>query len=167
MSPLAGGVTNPRLRHRHHGRATYSQQARQPRQLHSLTQLGHITGLGQDKFNDPLCSYTITVHEISSIDFNYHHGTHTHDALNIRKNYTTAAPVSAWRKGLSSTYADSPAVYAIKETQGSQLGIRVRLRGNGLSGVYVRAIAGGPRGGVGEKWLFFGRCHFMFSSYTK
>lgn len=121
----------------------------------SLTQLGHITGLGPDKFNDLLYAFTTAVYEISSIDFNYHDGALTHDALNIRKNYTAAAPSPAWRKGLSHTYTDSPVAYAIKETQGNPLGIRVRLKANGLSGAYVRALGGGRLGPVGEKWVSF------------
>lgn len=121
----------------------------------SLMQLSNINGFGPDKLNDLLYSFTTTVHELSSIDFNYHDGTCTHDALNIRENAATAAPSPSWRKGISHTYADSPVAYAIKETQGNQLGVRVRLKANGLSGAFVRALGGGRLGPVTDKWVSF------------
>jgi len=68
----------------------------------SLTQLSRANGFSPDKFNDLLYAFTTTAHEISSIDFNYH------DALNLRKSATTAAPLPAWRKGLSPPISTRP-----------------------------------------------------------
>lgn len=121
----------------------------------NLAQLQGIAYFGEDKFNDLLHSFARTVYEISTINFNYHDGAITNDALNIRKNYSTAAPSPSWRKGLSFTYADSPVAYAIKETQGNSLAIRVTLKANGISAAFVRATGGGRLGTVKEKLVSF------------
>ena len=90
-----------------------------------LAQLHGIRGFGADKFHDLLYSFARTVYEVSAIAFNYNTAVVTNDALNLRKNASTAAPSPAWQKGVSSTYSNSPALYAIKETQGNPLAIRV------------------------------------------
>ena len=68
-----------------------------------LTQLNGIRGFGADKFRDLLYSFASTVYEVSAIVFNYNTAAITNDALNLRKNATTAAPSPAWQKGVSST----------------------------------------------------------------
>jgi hypothetical protein len=120
-----------------------------------LTQLHGIRGFGEDKFRDLLYSFANTVYEVSAIVFNYNTAAITNDALNLRKNATTAAPSPAWQKGVSSTYKDSPALYAIKETQGNPLAIRVSFRANGLSGAFVRAVGGGRLGAPKERYISF------------
>lgn len=120
-----------------------------------LTQLQGIRHFGVDKFNDLLYSFSKTVYEISAIQFNYHNGSITNDALNIRKNFSTPAPSPSWRKGVALTYADSPAAYAIRETTGNALGIRVSLKANGVSAAYVRALGGGRLGPVKENFVSF------------
>jgi len=120
-----------------------------------LTQLSGIRGFGQDKFNDLLYSFSKTIHEISAIQFNFNSSTITSDALNIRKNYSTPSPSPSWSKGASHTFTDSPVAYAIKETQGRPLGIRVSLKANGLSAAFVRAIDGGHMGSVKEQLVTF------------
>ena len=89
------------------------------------------------------------------IRFNYNSGSVTNDALNIRKNYSTAAPSPSWFKGVSSTFTDSPAAYTIKDTQGNPLAIRVWLKANGLSAGYVRALGGGRLGRIKEQLVSF------------
>lgn len=121
----------------------------------NLTQLSNIKGFGQDKFNDLLYSFSKTVHEISAIQFNFNSSTITNDALNVRKNYSTPSPSPSWSKGVSHTFADSPVAYAIKETQGKPLGIRVSLKANGLSAAFVRAIGDGCLGSVNEQLVTF------------
>jgi hypothetical protein len=121
----------------------------------NLTQLTNIKGFGQDKFNDLLYSFSKTVHEISAIQCNFNTSTITNDALNIRKNYSTTSPSPSWSKGVSHTFADSPVAYAIKETQGKPLGVRVSLKANGLSAAFVRAIGGGRLGSVKEQLVTF------------
>lgn len=121
----------------------------------SLTQLSGISYFGQDKFNDLLHSFVQTIYEVRAIQFNYHSGSISNDALNIRKNFATTAPSPSWFKGVSSTYSDSPAAYSIKETQGNSIAIRVSLRANGISAAYVRALGGGRLGRVKEKLVSF------------
>jgi len=121
----------------------------------SLSQLSGISYFGQDKFNDLLYSFTKVVYEITAIKFNYHTGSNTNDALNIRKNYSTSTPSPSWLKGSASVYADSPAAYSIKETQGNALAIRVCLKANRISAAYVRALGGGRLGRVKEKLVSF------------
>lgn len=120
-----------------------------------LTQLQGIRAFGADKFHDFLYSFTRTVYEVSAIIFNFNSATITNDALNLRKNASMPAPSPAWSRGVSSTYADSPVVYSIKETQGSPLAIRVAFRANGISGAFVRAIGGGRLGAVKEQYVSF------------
>jgi hypothetical protein len=120
-----------------------------------LTQLDGIRGFGPDKFHDLLYSFARTVYEVSAIIFNYNTAAITNDALNLRKNAATAGPSPAWQKGVSSTYSDSPALYAIKETQGNPLAIRVSFRANGISGAFIRAVGGGRLGSPKERYISF------------
>lgn len=121
----------------------------------NLTQLAGISYFAEDKFNDLLYSFSQRVTEISAIRFNYHNGAFTNDALNIRRNYSTAAPSPSWQKGVSSSYKDSPAVYAIKETQGNTLCIQASFKANGISAAAIRAVGGGRLGCVKEKYVSF------------
>ncbi len=121
----------------------------------SLSQLAGISYFGKDKFNDLLYSFSRTVHEITAIRFDWHSTTFTNDALGLRRNYSTAAPSPSWRKGVSSSYMDSPALYAIRETRGNTLAIRVSLKANGLCGAYVRARGGSRLGRVKERYVSF------------
>lgn len=120
-----------------------------------LTQLAGIRGFGADKFNDLLFSFSESVYEISAIQFNFTTASMGNDALNIRKNFTTTVPSPSWQKGNSHTYADSPVAYAIKETQGKPLGVRVSLKSNGVSAAFVRALGGGRLGSVKEQLVSF------------
>jgi hypothetical protein len=120
-----------------------------------LTQLSGISYFGTDKFNDLLYSFATRVTEISSIRFNCNDGTITNDALNIRKNFSTALTEPSWRNGISTTYKDSPALYAIKESKGNPILIKSKFKSNGLSAAYIRAIGGGRLGDVKEKCILF------------
>lgn len=120
-----------------------------------LTQLAYIDYFGPDKFNDLIKSFIRTVYEISSITFDWNTASVSNDALTIRRNFTTAAPNPSWQKGMGTTYAESPVAYAINETQGQILGIRVALRANGLAGAFIRAIGGGVLGSVKEQFVSF------------
>jgi len=121
----------------------------------SLTQLAGICYFGQDKFNDLLYSFAQRVTEISAIKFNFHTGEFENDALNIRKNYTTTVSTPSWQKGVTSTYTDSPAAYAIKETQGNALAVRASFKANGLSAAYIRATGGNRLGRPKERLISF------------
>jgi hypothetical protein len=121
----------------------------------ALTQLANIKGFGIDKFNDLIYTFTRSLHEVSGIVFNFNTGTHTNDALNLRRNFSTTLPSPFWRRGLSVPASDSCALYAIQPTQGQPLAIRVYLRANGVSAAFVRAVGGGRLGNVKEQLVSF------------
>jgi hypothetical protein len=60
--------------------------------------------------NDLLYSFSEVTYkvicEVSAIRINYHVGSSSNDALDIRESYSTAAP--SWLKGVASTCTDSP-----------------------------------------------------------
>jgi hypothetical protein len=120
-----------------------------------LTQLNGIRGFGADKLHDLLYSFSRTVSEVSAIIFNYDTAAIANDAMNLRRNAATVAPSPSWQKGVSSTYADSPALYAIKETQGNTLAIRAAFRANGISGAFIRAVGGGRLGAPKEHYVSY------------
>ena len=121
----------------------------------SLEQLAGIRGFGADKLHDLLFSFSRTVYEISAIQFNYNTSSFTNDALQLRRNFSTAAPSISWLKGVSTRYEDSPVLYSIKETTGQTLAFRAAFRANGVSGAYVRALGGGRLGTVREQFVSF------------
>ena len=125
-----------------------------------LAQLAGIRGFGADKFHDLLYSFAASVYEISAIVFNYNGGSITNDALNLRKNFSTPAPSKSWTKGGSANFADSPALYAIQETQGNPLAIRVAFRANGIPGAFIRALGGGRLGPAKEHYVSFDSAGF-------
>lgn len=65
--------------------------------------------------------------QLESISFNHDPGGAKADALNLRGNATAFLPVPEWQRGISIQPGDSVAAYAIEETRGNQLTIRVRL----------------------------------------
>ncbi len=121
----------------------------------NLNQLANISHFAKDKFNDLLYSFSKRVTEISAVRFNFHSAAITNDALNIRRNYSTTAPLPEWKKGTSSTYSDSPVAYAIKETHGNTLCIRASFKVNNISVAYIRAVGGGRMGTVKERAVSF------------
>lgn len=123
--------------------------------LTALTQLNGIKGFGADKFRDLMYSFRRCIYEVTAIIFDYHGGASGDDALNVRRNATTAAPLPEWRKGVSVAAADSPAMYSIRETAGNPIAIRAYLRANGIAGAFVRAVGGGRLGPVQEQYVTF------------
>ncbi len=65
---------------------------------------------------------------LEAIKFNHDPGAATADALMIRRNATQAVTVPEWQWGVSVNPEDSPAAYAMKETQGQTITIQVKLR---------------------------------------
>lgn len=63
---------------------------------------------------------------VSAIMFNHNPNSCTHDALTIRRNYTTPVSVPEWTKGMV-TPEESRAAYAIRETTGNTITIKVRF----------------------------------------
>jgi len=119
----------------------------------NLTQLAGIPGFGKIKFNDLLNSFSRSVTGISAIRFNI--GSIHEAALDIRKNFSTSLPDNSWRSGISNTFADSPVLYAIKETLGNAIFIRASFDAAGIERAFIRAVEGGPLGEVEETSITF------------
>ncbi len=64
--------------------------------------------------------------KVNAIMFNHDPNGCTHDALTIRRNYTTPVTVPEWKKGMT-TPEESRAAYAIKETTGNTITIKVQF----------------------------------------
>lgn len=121
----------------------------------ALAQLAGIKGLGVDKFNDLLFSFTRCVHEVSGIVFNFNSGTHGNDAMNLRRSFAATLPAPVWTRASTVPARDACALYAIQATRGQPLAIRVALRATDLSVAFVRAVGGGRLGGVKEQLVSF------------
>lgn len=87
---------------------------------------------------------------VEAIQFNHDAAGGSTDALSIRRNAATPATVPEWQHGVSTDAADSPVAYAIEETRGQIVTLRVRFRRTdpNLDSVEIRAVdpAGSPRG---------------------
>jgi len=118
-----------------------------------LTQLAGIPGLGKNKFSVLLDFFSRSVTRISAIRFNL--GPIQEAALDIRKNFSTSLPDNSWRNGISNTFADSPVLYAIKETLGNAIFIRASFEASGIERAFIRAVGGEPLGQVEETSITF------------
>ncbi|MDX1615246.1 MAG: hypothetical protein R3300_13110 [Candidatus Promineifilaceae bacterium] len=65
---------------------------------------------------------------LEAVKFNHDPNYASNDALNIRKNANQFVSVPEWRRGISVNPEDSPAAYAIKETQGNTVTIKARFK---------------------------------------
>jgi hypothetical protein len=64
---------------------------------------------------------------LEAVKLNHDGAAATSDALNIRRNKTTAVNVPEWVRGVSTTPEDAPAAYSIAETKGNTLTIQARF----------------------------------------
>ena len=82
-----------------------------------------------------------------AISFNHDNTSLSGDAMNIRKNFTQTVAVPEWTVG-ETLPADSPAAYAIKETQGRTITIKAKftVSSNSVTQAQVRARGGGVLG---------------------
>lgn len=79
--------------------------------------------------------------QVNNISFNHNSNTINTDAINIRKNFTTPVSVPEWVRGSSVVPEDSPACYAMQETNGNTLTIKVNFSAIGdFDQAYIRAI---------------------------
>jgi len=80
--------------------------------------------------------------QLQSITFNHDPTSAQNDAVNIRHNASTFSPVPEWQRGISTSSADSVAAYALQETLGNRLTIRVELTRTNprLTAATVRAV---------------------------
>jgi hypothetical protein len=85
--------------------------------------------------------------KLAAISFNHDSASLSGDAMNIRKNFTQTVAVPEWTAG-EMLPADSPALYAIKETQGRTITIKARftVSSNSVTKAQVRARGGGVLG---------------------
>lgn len=83
---------------------------------------------------------------LDAVAFNHDSSSAATDALSLRKNATEFVTVPEWRAGASTVPEDSPAAYAISETQGNTITIRARFKipAAGSLSVFVRAVAASP-----------------------
>lgn len=65
--------------------------------------------------------------QVEAIKFNHDSTSATHDALNIRVDATNFVNVPEWQHGVSVTYADSPAAYAIQQVGKNIITIQARF----------------------------------------
>src|SRR5262245_46682698 len=79
---------------------------------------------------------------LEAIQFNHDPTSATADGINLRRNATQLVDVPEWRRGVSVNPEDSPAAYALKETQGQTITIKAQLRAlkPGLQHAWIRAI---------------------------
>lgn len=79
---------------------------------------------------------------LEAIKFNYDSASANVDALNIRKNATEFVNVPEWRRGISVNPEDSPAAYALADTQGNTIRIQAKFRRTdpAIQTCYIRAI---------------------------
>lgn len=68
---------------------------------------------------------------LEAIKFNHDLTSFDRDAFNIRRNREQAVPLPEWRCGVSVNHEDSPAAYAIKETEGQTITIKARFKRSG------------------------------------
>jgi len=82
-----------------------------------------------------------------AISFNHDSASLSGDAMNIRKNFTQTVAVPEWTAG-ETLPADSPAAYAIRETQGRTITIKAKfmVSSNSVTKAQVRACGGGVLG---------------------
>jgi len=94
--------------------------------------------------------------KLEAISFNHDPFAMSADALNLRKNFTQTVTVPEWTVGETAA-ADSPAAYAIKETQGKKITIKVKFAvgSNSVTKAEVRAKGGGVLGSLDPQIVNF------------
>ena len=94
--------------------------------------------------------------KLEAISFNHDTSSLSADAMNLRKNFTQTVTVPEWTVGETSA-ADSPAAYAIKETQGNKIFIKAKFTvgSNSVTKAEVRAKGGGVLGSLDPQIVNF------------
>ncbi len=94
--------------------------------------------------------------KLVAIKFNHDSSALTADAINLRKNFTTAVAVPEWTSG-KTLAIDSPAAYAIKETQGNKITIRAKFTISPLAATHaeIKAEGGGVLGALDPQIVNF------------
>jgi hypothetical protein len=79
---------------------------------------------------------------LEAVTFNHNLNSFDSDAFNIRRNREQVVPIPEWRRGVSVNHEDSPAAYAIRETTGKTITIKVKFKrtGDPAGDVEIRAL---------------------------
>jgi hypothetical protein len=93
---------------------------------------------------------------VEAIQFNHALGDLTNDALEIRHNFTLPVTVPEWTTG-ESLPAESPAAYAILETQGQTVTVKAQfaITPTSVTQAEVRALGGGVLGALDPQLVTF------------
>ncbi len=94
--------------------------------------------------------------KLAAISFNHDTNGLTGDAINVRKNFTTTVAPPEWTPAVTSA-ADSPAAYAIAETQGHKITIKAKFTISpwGATQAEIKADGGGVLGGLDPQIVNF------------
>ena len=94
--------------------------------------------------------------KLEAISFNHDTSSLSADAMNLRKNFTQTITAPEWTLG-KTLPTDSPAAYAIKETHGHKITIKVKFSvgSNSVTKAEVRAKGGGVLGALDPQVVNF------------
>jgi hypothetical protein len=94
--------------------------------------------------------------KLVGISFNHDSSSLNADAMNVRKNFTQAISAPEWTAG-KTLATDSPAAYAIKETQGHKITIKAKftISPNSATRAEIRADGGGVLGSLDSQIVTF------------
>ena len=94
--------------------------------------------------------------KLEAISFNHDTSSLSGDAMNLRKNFTQPITAPEWTVG-KTLPTDSPAAYAIKETQGQKIIIKAKFTvgSNNVTKAEVRAKGGGVLGSLDPQLVNF------------
>ena len=94
--------------------------------------------------------------KLEAISFNHDTSSLSGDAVNLRKNFTQPITAPEWTVG-KTLPTDSPAAYAIKETQGQKIIIKAKFTvgSNNVTKAEVRAKGGGVLGSLDPQLVNF------------
>ncbi|HXT62411.1 MAG TPA: hypothetical protein VN696_05180 [Pyrinomonadaceae bacterium] len=106
-----------------------------------------------DSFYRKKCSCDL---KLIAIKFNHDIADLTTDAINVRKNFTAAVSVPEWTSGVT-VAADSPAAYAILETQGNKITIKAKFAIGPMNALQaeIKADGGGILGALDAQTVNF------------
>ena len=94
--------------------------------------------------------------KLVAISFNHNSSSLNADAMNVRKNFTQAISAPEWTDG-KTLATDSPAAYAIKETQGPKITIKAKftISPKSATRAEIRADGGGVLGSLDSQIVTF------------
>jgi hypothetical protein len=108
--------------------------------------------LVSNKFYRKHCSCDL---KLVAISFNHDSASLNADAMNVRKDFTQGISAPEWTVG-KSLAADSPAAYAIKETQGNKITIKAKFTIFPKSAkAEIKADGGGVLGAIDPQMVTF------------